>query len=136
MIQPFYYVFFFNDKQKRSNQLVLPKTWCTKIFRLFSRTSHGYSLTSFQDIQNLVQWYNVQKFLTFQFLKIMSIIKPQLIDIFSLSLSFTLNKILFWVQVQNPLAIKINPRSKFTQSKSTQSSSRTAYKSRVRVRQG
>ena len=36
--------------------------------------------------------------------------------------------------VQNPPAIKIHPRSKSTRSKSTRSNSRTAYRSRVRVR--
>ena len=36
--------------------------------------------------------------------------------------------------VQNPPAIKINPRSKSTRSKSTQPNLRTAYQSRVRVR--
>ena len=36
--------------------------------------------------------------------------------------------------VQNPPAIRIHPRSKSTRSKSTRSNSRTAYRSRVRVR--
>ena len=35
---------------------------------------------------------------------------------------------------QNPLALKIHPRSKSTRTKSTLSISRTTYRSRVRVR--